>query len=150
MPDSKFICPICNETIEGGQTACPRCGFKLVGATQAFSPVSAEPAFAEPALDSDTPALEVLTGPYAGESFILGEGIFTIGRDPKCDIFLSNMTVSRHNATIVIEGDQAKIIDAGSTNGTWVDGRIVDEAPLEPGTHVQIGNFNMMFKRVKQ
>lgn len=40
--------------------------------------------------------LEVLSGPYAGESFTLGNGTFTVGRDPKCDIFLSNMTVSRH------------------------------------------------------
>lgn len=100
-------------------------------------------------LESSTPELEVLSGPYAGESFALGDGTFTVGRDPKCDIFLSNMTVSRHNSTIVIDGAHVKIMDADSTNGTWVDGKIVDEAELVPGTHVQIGTFDMVFKRVK-
>lgn len=80
---------------------------------------------------------------------MLDEGTFTLGRDPKCDIFLSNMTVSRHHSTIVIDGSEAKITDAGSTNGTWVDGQVVDEAPLVAGTRVQIGTFDMIFKRIK-
>lgn len=149
MPDSQIKCPICNEVMDGSAASCPRCGFKLIGETQAFNPITTpvqEKAFDdEPSL----PTLEVLSGPYAGESFILGDGTFTLGRDPKCDIFLSNMTVSRHNSTITIDGNSAKIVDAGSTNGTWVDGRIVDEAVLKPGTHVQIGTFDMVFKRVK-
>lgn len=148
MPASNFTCPICNEVIEGTHTSCPRCGFKLIGTTQQFDPIaSPEPDAFES--EASTPELEVLSGPYAGESFRLGDGTFTIGRDPKCDIFLNNMTVSRHNSTIIIEGSSAKIVDAGSTNGTWVDRQIVDEAELKPGTHVQIGTFDMVFKRVK-
>ena len=123
MPNSSFTCPICNEPIEGSHTSCPRCGFKFVGATQTFNPVVTEVDGQVCEAESATPELEVLSGPYAGESFTLGNGTFTVGRDPKCDIFLSNMTVSRHNSTIVIDGANAKIIDAGSTNGTWVDGR---------------------------
>ena len=133
MPNSSFTCPICNEPIEGSHTSCPRCGFKFVGATQTFNPVVTEVDGQVCEAESATPELEVLSGPYAGESFTLGNGTFTVGRDPKCDIFLSNMTVSRHN----------------STNGTWVDGQIVDEAELKHGTHVQIGTFDMVFKRTK-
>lgn len=148
-PTLKFTCPICNEVIEEAQSSCPRCGFKLIGATQSFDPVASQAE--DDAFDSEisVPELEVLVGPYSGESFRLGDGTFTIGRDPKCDIFLNNMTVSRHNSTITIDGNSAKIVDAGSTNGTWVDGMIVDEAELKPGTHVQIGTFDMVFKRVK-
>ena len=149
MPASSFVCPICNEPVDASQTSCPRCGFKFVGATQTFNPVVTQVDEQAYELESSTPELEVLSGPYAGESFALGDGAFTIGRDPKCDIFLSNMTVSRHNSTIVIDGAHAKIMDADSTNGTWVDGKIVDEAELVPGTHVQIGTFDMVFKRVK-
>lgn len=149
MPTSKQTCPICNEVIEGTHSSCPRCGFKLIGTTQSFNPVT-DAASAQPFDDEPTtPELEVLSGPYAGECFVLGDGTYTIGRDPACDIFLSNMTVSRHNSTIVIDGNDAKIMDAGSTNGTWVDGFIVEEAELKPGTHVQIGTFDMVFKRVK-
>lgn len=149
MPASSFTCPICNEPVEGAHTSCPRCGFKFVGATQTFNPVATQVDEQAYEAASSVPQLEVLSGPYAGESFTLGDGTFTIGRDPKCDIFLSNMTVSRHNSTIVIDGANAKITDAGSTNGTWVDGQIVDEAELKPGTHVQIGTFDMVFKRVE-
>lgn len=149
MPASKLTCPICNEVLEGTHTSCPRCGFKFVGTTQAFNPVASPVEEQDFQTSSPVPELEVLSGPYAGESFTLGDGTFTVGRDPKCDIFLSNMTVSRHNSTIVIDGDSAKIVDAGSTNGTWVDGQIVDEAELKPGTHVQIGTFDMVFKRVQ-
>ncbi len=142
-------CPICNEPLGQGQEECPRCGFKLIGKTQAFSPVKTEAAQAEKQ-DSHIPALEVLTGPYAGESFVLSHGKFTVGRDPKCDVFLSNMTVSRHHATIAIDEQGARIIDAGSLNGTWVDGSVTEEAVLVPGTRVQIGNFNMAFRYIEK
>ena len=135
--------------IEPGQTICPRCGFKLIGATQAFNPVAAAQNETPPEKDFGTPALEGVSGPYAGESFVLNDGSFTIGRDPKCDIFLSNMTVSRHHSTSTINKGSAKIEDAGSTNGTWIDGKVVDTAELKPGTRVQIGNFDMVFKRTK-
>lgn len=149
MSASNFTCPICNEVIEGSHTSCPRCGFKLIGSTQQFNPIEDKTAEEPFESEQSIPELEVLQGPYTGESFRLGEGTFTIGRDPKCDIFLNNMTVSRHNSTITIDGNSAKIVDAGSTNGTWVNGMIVEEAELKPGTHVQIGTFDMVFKRVK-
>ena len=77
----------------------------------------------------------------------MGEGTFTIGRDPSCDFFLNNTTVSRRHAVITVERDRARIVDNGSLNGTWVDGAVVDAAPLVSGSKVQIGSFEMMFKR---
>ena len=56
------------------------------------------------------------------------------------------MTVSRHHATITIDGPKASITDAGSLNGTWVNGEVVDQAELTPGSRVQIGTFDMVFK----
>lgn len=149
MSSLNSTCPICNEVIDGAQTSCPRCGFKLIGETQQFDPITDHAAVDSFEAELSTPELEVLTGPYAGERFRLSDGTFTVGRDPKCDIFLNNMTVSRHNSTLIIDGNSAKIVDAGSTNGTWVDGMIVEEAELKPGTHVQIGTFDMVFKRAK-
>lgn len=139
-------CPICNETLQSGQTVCPRCGFKLIGETQAFKAVAVPETPKAEQHPVGTPALRVLSGPYAGEAFRMGQGSFTLGRDPKCDIFLSNMTVSRHHATIDIDADGARIVDAGSLNGTWVDGEVVDEAELSQGSRVQIGTFDMVFE----
>ena len=75
------------------------------------------------------------------------EGSFSIGRDPSCDLFLNNMTVSRLHATITITGDSARIVDEGSLNGTWVNGAVVDQAPLSNGSILQIGTFEMVFQR---
>lgn len=141
-------CPICNEPLQEGQTECPRCGFKLIGKTEAFKPVASGEGQGSHEEPVGTPALEILSGPYAGETFSMGQGSYTLGRDPKCDIFLSNMTVSRHHATITVDGSSARIVDAGSLNGTWIDGKVVEEAPLLSGTHVQIGTFDMVFKYI--
>ena len=147
MDDSTPTCPICGEPLQPQAGECPRCGFKLIGKTQAFAPVDADGAnaAAQQSKADVVPALEVLKGPYAGESFRMGLGDFTIGRDPGCDLFLSNMTVSRHHATIHIDASGATISDEGSLNGTWVDGKVVDRAPLVPGTNVQIGTFDMVY-----
>ena len=142
-----ITCPICNEPLEDAQGECPRCGFKLIGKTEAFRPVPADGATDTSAPSGAEVALQIVSGPYSGEIFPLGQGSFTLGRDPKCDVFLSNMTVSRLHATIVVDDNVARIVDEGSLNGTWVDGKVVEEAPLVSGTHVQIGTFDMVFKR---
>ena len=146
LEESKFACPVCNEPLQKGQTECPRCGFKLIGRTEKFNPLSLDVADLPAEKPLGEPALEVVSGPYAGEHFVLGQGSYSLGRDPKCDVFLSNMTVSRHHATITIDGPKASITDAGSLNGTWVNGEVVDQAELTPGSRVQIGTFDMVFK----
>ena len=139
-------CPVCDEEVKPGETACSRCGFKLIGETQMFAPVNVKAKEEEVNETSATPALEVAKGPYAGETFTMGEGTFTLGRDPGCDVFLSNMTVSRHHATITVKNGVATIKDEGSLNGTWVDGNVVEMATLNPGSHVQVGTFEMIYK----
>ena len=37
------------------------------------------------------------------------------------------------------------IEDLGSPNGTWVDGAIVNSAPLHDGSSVQIGTFTLVY-----
>jgi pSer/pThr/pTyr-binding forkhead associated (FHA) protein len=93
---------------------------------------------------SDKPYLTVTKGPLEGEIFTLDPLPVSIGRDPDCDLFLNNMTVSRRHA--VIERDAASnqllIRDQDSLNGTWVDGKVVEVAELVAGTLVQIGTFS--------
>lgn len=146
MANQAQTCPICQGPVESGAAACPRCGFKLIGATEVFRPVTVPTATEQADAGGTVPVLKVVKGPYNGQEFAMGEGRFTVGRDPSCDLFLSNMTVSRHHATIEVKGTSARVIDAGSTNGTWVDGKVVDEAPLYPGSKLQIGTFEMQWK----
>ena len=53
----------------------------------------------------------------------------TIGREG-CDVNLPVDYVSAHHAELVHRGEQWVIIDYGSTNGTWVNGKKVNEQAL--------------------
>ena len=137
-------CPICNESINSGDAMCSRCGFTLVGQTQEFHVVDQESAKPQ---EEFVPVLKVVKGPYNGQEFAMKNGTFTIGRDPSCDLFLNNMTVSRLHAQITIQDQGAVIVDKGSLNGTWVDGQVVERAPLNFGSTLQIGTFEMLFQK---
>lgn len=91
------------------------------------------------------PVLSIVKGPQTGAAFELEDDVTTIGRDPSNGIFLNDMTVSRSHARIIREGLGARIEDLGSLNGTWVDGAIVNAAPLHDGSSVQIGTFTLIY-----
>ncbi len=81
----------------------------------------------------------------------------TIGRfDPTVgpiDIDLGKIEegtyVSRKHAKIVEENGEFKIVDLGSSNGTYVtrDGEFqkVDEAPIQSGDEIALGNARLVF-----
>ena len=84
-----------------------------------------------------------------GPTFLLASsGGSTIGRAAEGDIVIPDRLASREHA--VIERDSGdgcwRIRDLGSRNGTWVDGRRVDEAMLEPGMAVRIGTTELVFR----
>jgi tetratricopeptide (TPR) repeat protein len=66
-----------------------------------------------------------------------------VGRGPECDIPLADptKTVSRLHAEVFAEGTGHVIVDLGSENGTWVDGRRVDRVALLAGVSVSIGPY---------
>ncbi len=140
-----MTCPICNEPINLGDAMCSRCGFTLVGKTEAFPAVDSQEQ--KKPQEQFVPVLKVVKGPYNGQEFAMKNGTFSIGRDPSCDLFLNNMTVSRLHAQITITDDGATIVDKDSLNGTWVDGQVVERAPLNYGSTLQIGTFEMLFKK---
>lgn len=91
------------------------------------------------------PVLTIIKGPQTGNTFELDGDVITLGRDPQNSIFLNDMTVSRRHAKIVRSAQGTMIEDLGSLNGTWVDGAIVNSAPLHDGSSVQIGTFTLMY-----
>jgi class 3 adenylate cyclase len=74
------------------------------------------------------------------------EGV-VIGRDvDQCDVILSHPTVSRRHARLVLAREGVEVADMGSTNGTSVDGAVVQPGasrPVESGTRLRIGDIEL-------
>lgn len=118
------------------------------GAVVSFGEVSA------PKLTNGRPAvkprgcleLRVVGGPGAGATYPLAIGATTIGRAATNDVVLDDDDVSRRHATLVLSASGATIADAGSTNGTMLDGSGVGEtpAPIAPGARLRVGESTLL------
>jgi len=139
-------CPACGATVDSDASECPSCGSAITGTTASFEPVGgAEETSVPGGAPAEGPVLVVRKGPQPGERFFIDRPRLTIGRDPESDIFLNDMTVSRMHAVVEQVGSVVSISDAGSLNGTYVNGVLVDGAELGHGDSVQIGTFQMTF-----
>ncbi|WP_424920852.1 FHA domain-containing protein [Streptomyces sp. wa13] len=65
---------------------------------------------------------------------------YTLGRDPQGDMTIDDARVSWRHATISWNGRGWSIEDHGSTNGTYVQGRRVQQTEIAAGTSVHLGN----------
>lgn len=97
------------------------------------------------ALPQGSALLIVRKGPNLGARFLLDADKTVVGRHPKSDIFLDDVTVSRKHAAFVRDGDGFLVRDLGSLNGTYVGMERVDEARLQPGHEVQIGKYRLTY-----
>lgn len=84
--------------------------------------------------------LTILTREGEERSWTLEPGsLVRIGRDADNDVVLRDPRVSRHHARIVHEKGFFVIYDLASSNGTLVQGKRVQVAPLVNGTEIRIG-----------
>src|SRR5262245_52317893 len=86
-----------------------------------------------------------IRGPNAGSKFLLDQAVTSAGRHPNSDIFLDDVTVSRHHAEFRLENGQFLIVDLDSLNNTYVNHEPIDSAVLVDGDEIQIGKFRLMF-----
>ena len=102
--------------------------------------------------------LRVTKGPDEGKCFPLHEGDNLIGRwdtDSACfpEVDLEEIDhdfkVSRRHAVLDIDGDSASIKDAGSLNGSKLNGAKLEEESqkLSEGDAVVIGNLEFLFEK---
>jgi pSer/pThr/pTyr-binding forkhead associated (FHA) protein len=89
-------------------------------------------------------ALVVERGPRAGLTYVLNPGTTTVGRHPNSDIFLDDITVSRHHCRFIVSETGLIVEDSGSTNGTYVRDVGVERAPLQAGDEVIVGKFHLI------
>lgn len=95
------------------------------------------PAAASPSLHH----LAVIEPPErVGETFALAPEM-TLGRSPGCTIVVDDTYVSQLHARVFAAGDEYRVEDMGSTNGTLHNGAsLTAPKPLRRGDHIQVGN----------
>jgi hypothetical protein len=79
---------------------------------------------------------------------------FTLGRGPECSVVVDDAFVDAHHLTLKVLPDASgvSLLDAGSKNGTTVDGRRVhgEGTTVEFGTPVVVGQTTVCFRSVDE
>ncbi len=85
----------------------------------------------------------------SAKRFDIDKPAVTVGRAPGNHLVVDHPTVSRQHATIKLEGEDYRLYDLGSANGTFVqDQRVRDPITLQDGMVVRFGQAEYIFKRV--
>jgi Nif-specific regulatory protein len=91
------------------------------------------------------PRLVSIAGPLKGATFTLADSETSIGRESANRLCISDPSVSRRHSVIRREGEQFKINDLESLNGTFVNDVPVKERALAHGDRVRIGDYLFVF-----
>jgi hypothetical protein len=76
----------------------------------------------------------------------LGGTVLAIGRLPSSEIPVNDANVSRRHAEIRPAGDGWVVVDLQSTNGTKVNGVVINEKRLVDGDVITVGNTPLRFE----
>ena len=85
--------------------------------------------------------------PPSSRRWLLDGDRMTIGRDPSSGIYVEDASLSRHHADLVRNGRSWSVIDARSTNGTFVNGRRVSEALLQAHDVLRLGQVELVVRQ---
>ncbi len=72
--------------------------------------------------------------PASGAAIDVSSDSALVGRDPTCDVVVSDGSVSRKHARLERRGEAWHVVDQGSANGTFVDSQRVVESALRSPT----------------
>jgi pSer/pThr/pTyr-binding forkhead associated (FHA) protein len=87
-------------------------------------------------------------GPERSLTLTLGGGTVRIGRGLAADLHLDDSSVSRRHAILVPRPSGARILDDRSSNGTYVNGRRVQQAELRNGDVIGVGRVVLRYLEV--
>ena len=103
---------------------------------------------AEAAEESDGAPESVFRLAWGEREVTLREGPNILGRDRAAVIWIDVYSVSRHHARITVSGDDARVEDLGSKNGTFVNGTAVTSpAAVKDGDEIRIGTATLILRR---
>ena len=86
--------------------------------------------------------LEIAEVDGEGQHFVVSPTGLKIGRTPPADIVLADPRVSRTHCLVELSGEDLKVTDLKSTNGTYIDGeRVEGQGMLPVGSLLRVGNI---------
>jgi ABC-type multidrug transport system ATPase subunit len=85
-------------------------------------------------------APELLLETESGSTVMTPGRDYHVGRDPLSDIVIDDARVSWHHAVLRPDADHWTLEDEHSTNGTYADGRRIQEWGVGPGSVIRFGN----------
>ncbi|NLI41067.1 MAG: FHA domain-containing protein [Caldisericales bacterium] len=167
-------CPICGRTNLGGVMCCELCGAKSGQKDEHFESILRNPGlikFPHPpsTVTSPHPAIRTqveMIGRLAlndehqfvldgKEEFLIGRADRLAGIVPEIDLTDADkeMVTSRRHACITKKGDSYIIEDLGSTNFTYLNGKMLSPktpTKLDDGDVIRIGKIYLVFSKVKK
>jgi len=141
----RLACPQCGSALTTAAEICPVCGgpAPLLASGQDGDGMPAAPAASTMRVGApDLPSwgLNVVEGRGSGQSFTL-RGEVHIGRGSENEIRLDDPGASSRHAKVEPARSGFRVIDLGSTNGTFLNGdRLMQPADLRPGDRLQLSS----------
>jgi two-component system cell cycle response regulator len=92
--------------------------------------------------------LIIIRGTPQGSRYFLSQHEMVIGRDPTVEISMADQSISRKHAIIRKDGKNVRLVDLGSSNGTYVNDVKVktgDSVVLEKEDMIKLGNTIFKF-----
>ncbi len=102
-----------------------------------------------PTIGAVATELVVTGGPAAGLVAPLAEGVHRVGRGAPSEIRISDTTVSQVHLRIDVQHERVLVSDAGSTNGTYLEGRpLTTPTSIAAGQVLELGATAIMLRPV--
>ncbi|WP_296137572.1 FHA domain-containing protein [uncultured Tessaracoccus sp.] len=145
-------CMKCGTESAANARFCSHCGAQLETSsdvTSTFAVLDVPGDFGDAKVDEAAKGLApgnalliVRLGTGDESRFLIDADVTTVGRHPESDIFLDDITVSRHHAKFVRAGGTLHLEDLGSLNGTYINRTLIDgRAQVRAGDEIQIGKY---------
>lgn len=106
--------------------------------------------FVVPEVDSPKATLREVRPDGSSHAFIADGRPLTLGRAPDNGVVLRDGRASRHHARLYGRRGGLLITDLGSTNGTWVNDRRVQEMALGEGDRIRIGDTILIVETMER
>ena len=105
--------------------------------------------FVVPMIESSRATLREIRPDGSSRSIVAGGRPLTIGRASDNGLVLADSRASRHHARLYGRRGALVLTDLGSTNGSWVNDRRIDEMALGEGDRIRIGDTILIVESVE-